>query len=547
MLDAATALREALKNTALVIASVAAFASVIELGLRAINAQPLWPDRNLLLARILVTNVADISEYHPVLGWVMRSGLSFDSSKPQSFTTGEFGIRMNTSTIKPELPRDAILAVGDSFTAGSDVGDADTWPAQLEQMLGEPVINAAVGGWASDQIVLRAEELMPKLMPKTLIVSFLENDILRAEYKVYGGGPKPYFLIDNGKLELANVPVPRTIPSDPREIGIARAIFGYSYAVDWTMSRLGMEAWFRVTPHAKAATDPSEVSCLLIKRLKRETDARGIRLIFLLQWAGNAIAQLTARPFHAAHVLRCAQEADIQIVDTWEPLKSVLAQGEQHLKALSIMHQNDTVFGHMSHAGNHLVADLLAHAVRDRSFMSASKEEAPSADAPRMDILLLDGKASAQEVRASPSSGPTPDGASTATLLDDQSRTYGAFYQDIPIADDDKKHTISIDLKKGTSSRAQIIMKFTGGKELLFQTDIDTDRMAPEGLAGRVTRTHLGDGWYRIELSGANNNSGNATLRVMVIPRQGRPEDVGSIYIANARLNPQPDRSPNSN
>jgi hypothetical protein len=547
MPEISTALRDAFKNIALCFATCIVSLVALELGLRAINAQPLWPDRNLLLERALVTNKFKMSEYHPVLGWVMRPGLSINPSGPHSFTSGELGIRMNGPKIVTEVPRNAILAVGDSFTAGSEVGDAETWPAFLEQMLGEPVLNAAAGGWATDQIVLRAEELIPKLMPKMIIISYLANDILRAEYKVYGGGPKPYFLIDNGNLVLANVPVPRTIEGATKEIGIARSLLGYSYAVDWTMSRLGAETWFRIVPHVKAPTDPNEVSCLLIHRLKRETDARRIRLIFLLQWSGNEISQWRSRPFHATHILECAHDAGIQTVDSWSPLKQVFARGEQKLKELSVMHQNGTLHGHMSGAGNYFIADLLARAVRDPSFTPATTDGSSAIPAPRIDMPLFDDRAIVQNILVSTGPAPPSNGAPAALLLDDRSREYGLIYQDARIADDDKLHTVSVDLKKGTSARTQVIMKFLGGRELIFHTYLDTDRMSPDGATGKVTRKHLGDGWYRIGLSGANNNSGNSTLRVMIIPRQGRPEDVGSIYLANARLDPQPDRSASSN
>ncbi len=68
------------------------------------------------------------------------------------------------------LQKEAILVVGDSFGLGSDVIDAETWPAYLERMVGTQVINAAVGGYALDQIVLRAEDLVPLLRPRMLLV-----------------------------------------------------------------------------------------------------------------------------------------------------------------------------------------------------------------------------------------------------------------------------------------------------------------------------------------------------------------------------------------
>src|SRR6185312_14962905 len=100
------------------------------------------------------------------------------------------GVRMNQAEVRP-LPRSAILAVGDSFTFGAEVEDSQSWPAALERIVGTPVVNGGVGGYGSDQIVLRAEQLMAELQPRTVIVSFLDGDILRAGYSLFHGALKP--------------------------------------------------------------------------------------------------------------------------------------------------------------------------------------------------------------------------------------------------------------------------------------------------------------------------------------------------------------------
>lgn len=530
-------LRAALQNTMIFAGSVLVFFVCLELGLRVVNGQQLWPDRNFILERVIVTNRFKTSDYDPLLGWVMKPGLKLHSKHPHnSHTTGELGIRLNSPNASPQSPRKAILAVGDSFTAGSEVGDIETWPAHLERALGEPVLNGAAGGWATDQIVLRTEDLMTKLLPRTIIVSFLENDIPRAEYSVYGGGPKPYFVIDKDELILKNVPVPRAIEGATNDIGLTRAILGYSYLVDWTMSRLGREEWFRVNPYVKVLTDPNEVSCLLIKRLKQETDAQGARLIFLMQWGGNAIAEWSARPFHATRVIGCARDAGIQVVDPWQELKAVFAQGQEKLKTLYIMHQSDTLYGHMSSAGNQLIAELLAAAVNNKD-LTSTDDAPPGPQSPRVNVPLFDREPQVRYLTTAKTIG-LDEPSSSAILLNDQSFQYGVIYQDLLVADDDSVHTISIDLKRGTSSRSQIVMQFLGGTERIFHVYLNTDRMSPDGSEGHVTRTHLGAGWYRVTLSGANNRSGNTILRVLLYPRHGRPEDVGSLSVANARFNP---------
>jgi hypothetical protein len=354
------------KDALLLLLSVLGILLVLEIALRIVDGLPVWPDRNLLFERMLVTNRWPVNDYHPVVGWVHKPNLSFNAELEQSsFTTGEFGVRMNRAKILP-VPRGAIVAVGNSFTEGAEVGDSGTWPASLERVLGEPVINAGIGGWAADQTILRAEELMSELSPKAIIVSLLHPDVLWTVFRVHGGGPKPYFLVENGKLVPMNIPVPRTIDGAPTDFGLLQGILGYSYLIDWTMSRLGVTSWFELGISAQVPTSAVLVTCGLLERLKRAADDKDVRLALMIQWGGNEIANKEyQRPADMDDVIGCAGAAGIRTVDTWPALKAVFARGDDALKALYVMHPGSYPYGHMSPAGNQFVAELLAKALHD--------------------------------------------------------------------------------------------------------------------------------------------------------------------------------------
>jgi hypothetical protein len=346
--------------------SVLSVLLVLEFGLRVFDGLPAWPDRNLLFDRMLVTNRWPVNDYHPVVGWVHKPNLSFNAELEQSsFTTGEFGVRMNQAKILP-VPRGAIVAVGNSFTEGAEVGDSGTWPASLERVLGEPVINAGIGGWAADQIILRAEELMSELSPKAIVISLLYADVTWTLFRVHGGGPKPYFLVENGKLVPMNIPVPRTIDGAATDFGLLQGILGYSYLIDWTMSRLGVTSWFELGISARVSTSAVLVTCGLLERLKRAAHDKDVRLALMIQWGGNEIANKEyQRPVEMEDIIGCAGAAGIRTVDIWPALKSVFAHGDDALKALYIMHPGSYPYGHMSPAGNLFVAEILAKALRD--------------------------------------------------------------------------------------------------------------------------------------------------------------------------------------
>lgn len=300
--------------------------------------------------------------YDPLLGWRLAEGLR---AKNPFLTSGEHGVRMNSQEVR-SLPRKAILAVGDSFTAGSEVDDQYSWPAQLEAELGIPVNNAGVGAYGVDQIVLRAEALVDVLSPRILVVGTLSQDTLRNTYSVFGGASKPYFRLDNGKAILSGVPVPRSIAGN-KEIGLARAIFGHSYLLYSIMVSIGkLPQWVSPRHHYRQEYDSKvgpDISCALMDRLLEMQVSRGIQIIFLMQYGGGEIVA-GDRPWFAAPVVQCARDKGLQVIDTFEPLKKIFRSDNMAFKRLYVMHENGTVYGHMSAEGNRLMASMIAEQIR---------------------------------------------------------------------------------------------------------------------------------------------------------------------------------------
>jgi hypothetical protein len=351
-------LREPLANLALLLTAVMVGGVLCEAATRLIAGAPLLSGRNLVSDRVSLLKLHTANNYDPVLGWVLADNQQVDANG--SFTTGRYGVRMNGPDIVP-VPEHAVLAVGDSFTAGSEVRNAESWPAQLEAKLGEPVVNAATGGWGTDQIVLRAESLIPIVHPSRIIVSFLVDDIDRAAYRTYSGGNKPFFTIRDGELEAHNVPVP---PFDgrARELGWLRSLLGHSYLAALALQRVGLYEWWFSPPYSRVEVDTTEIACLLLKRLKAQTDAAHIPFYFLLQYQAEHIAAFPDEPTEGRRVLACAGEAGIHTIDTWQPLLAVSRRDRQVLRSLYVIDNGD--FGHMSAAGNGFIAGLLTDAIR---------------------------------------------------------------------------------------------------------------------------------------------------------------------------------------
>ena len=355
-------------NLTLSLVAILSTLIVLEAATRLMEGAPLLSTTDLLAPPPDPLARSSLVRYDALLGWVQA-----DDQRPDpggTFSTGEYGVRMNSRAIAP-VPRHAILAVGDSFTAGSGVSNWETWPAQLEATLGEPVVNAASGGWAADQIVLRAETLIAPLEPREIIVSFLADDILRAAYATYGGGSKPYFTTDGHVLVSHNVPVPRDADRSDSG-GWLRALLGRSHLAVYVIRVSGNYERWTGGGYREIVTNVVDVSCLLLERLKGETDAKRIALHFVMQHGGDSVAGPDDEPVYARRVLACARQTGINTTDTWQPLRAFQRRDPAAFKTLYNMNERPGWYGHMTARGNALIAQIVAGAVEARPTRGAA-------------------------------------------------------------------------------------------------------------------------------------------------------------------------------
>lgn len=159
-----------------------------------------------------------------LLGWSLEPGARGRYRGPQPFPV-EFdsAIEINSLGLRgPELaPRPPeglrVVLLGDSFVAGFEVEQAETFAALLEPLLthrlGRPVavINAAVRGYGTDQSLLWYRERGRALAPDLVVAVFSANDFednvtLHRVRRPFGKGA--FALRPSGALEPVGVPVP---------------------------------------------------------------------------------------------------------------------------------------------------------------------------------------------------------------------------------------------------------------------------------------------------------------------------------------------------
>jgi lysophospholipase L1-like esterase len=252
--------------------------------------------------------------YDPTLGWTPIPGSSGTLlGKPISFT--EDGTREQNRD-RPLLTGPLIVAFGDSMTEGYAVGNDETWPANLERVTGRRVLNAGVRGYGLDQIVLRAERMIPKIKPSTVVLAFIADDISRTALSVRGAKGKPYFVPEGEGLALRNVPV--QVAGRSSLMMVARGILGYSHLFDRIVNGLGVQQ-FWYGREVGTGVDPFIVSCRLMERfsalVKRE---RANALVVALPEQPVFFDVKGAAGQHEAltEVLGCAAKAGLPTLDT---------------------------------------------------------------------------------------------------------------------------------------------------------------------------------------------------------------------------------------
>ncbi len=290
--------------------------------------------------------------HDPLLGYVPRPGFaSADNRWGAMVSIDADGLRTNGPGPRPAGAR-GVLAVGDSFTFGDQVADADTWPARLEGLLQRPVWNGGVFGYSFAQVVLRAEQLLARLPLDTLVVSLIPDDIKRCEMSKRFT-EVPWYDVVDGAIVLRNVPVPDTADS-ALDRQYVRRLLGHSALLD-TIFWNAVPTWWvgdqrEVYVHARGTG--LAIAAQLLDRLASACRQREVRLLLVLQDVAEPADWSRA---DGQALLAHARATGVPCLD--------LVQAFDGLAAQDPSLRQRYFAGHMTAAGNAWVAEQVAKAL----------------------------------------------------------------------------------------------------------------------------------------------------------------------------------------
>ncbi|MEX2209238.1 MAG: SGNH/GDSL hydrolase family protein [Myxococcota bacterium] len=302
--------------------------------------------------------------YDPELGWASQpSRVARDVFGPGlHVTTNARGFR-NAAELANDVPAGKlrVVALGDSFTLGYDVGDGDSWPAWLEKLCpGLEVPNMGQSGYGIDQSYLWYRRDAADLEHQLLVLAFIDDDLRRVLTDSMAGYGKPVLELRDGQLVATHVPVPRAPYLWPA-LTQNLSLFEKLRVVELPRAIAAHFAGDASEPPAEGTDgDAEQLDVAILRSLRASAEARGalLVLVHLPHLVTGNPAELAELPkFGAAVVARLAAEG-VPFADLREELS------REPDPARRALFQPDTALhgpgGHYSAQGNRFMAAAIA-------------------------------------------------------------------------------------------------------------------------------------------------------------------------------------------
>ena len=294
-----------------------------------------------------------ILQYHPIFGqWHVPKLRAYVPHERGYFIvkTNREGMRSSVDyDLQNRGGRFRILLFGDSYTAGDGVHNEERYSDLLERMWeGIEVLNFGINSGGIDQQVLILEHLGSRFESDLVLFCPLVENIRRNSLRYWHGidrttgqsvlVPKPYFTLEEGRLELHHVPVPKKRPflaDAPKELQELfhfreREISMGDIMSEWlTPLRNTFRAWTRYQPYPQYDS-PENSEWLLTKALlERVIQMAGSRTVALAPLPNYYYIEGISKPTYLDRFREFTQDhPEVYLVDLL-PYFKTLTPGER--------------------------------------------------------------------------------------------------------------------------------------------------------------------------------------------------------------------------
>ena len=301
--------------------------------------------------------------YDPELGWASeKSHVAEDVFGPgRNVSTNARGFR-NSSEFAVEVPpgMTRVVALGDSFTLGFEVGDADSWPAWLEKICPRlEVPNMGQSGYGIDQSYLWYQRDGRAIDHQVLVLAFIDDDLSRVRADNMLGYGKPVLELLDGNLVAKNVPVPRApylLPVLTQNLSLLEQL----RVVELPRALIAHFSPERAKAQALTEPEAERVDEAIFRALQRETVERGSRLLLvhLPHLAEGRPSQLAALPAFGASALKRVSADGVAFADLLDEMNRVPDPERRELFQARTLSNGPGA--HYSSKGNRFIAAAIA-------------------------------------------------------------------------------------------------------------------------------------------------------------------------------------------
>lgn len=259
------------------------------------------------------------------------------------------------------MPAENVLrfvAIGDSFTYGTDVKTNESYPAQLERRIqGAEVINMGVPGYGVDQATLKYLEHGRQLNPHIVILGIFPEDYERTSLPFFAYA-KPYFRKGaDGNYHLLNHPVPAPAAELQR---IRAELDGRSLSFS-LLRNLGLRISSRFVTGESELKKTDGIIRHVLHMLSQDLESSDTQLLIVqippaseFNGTSSGWTRTTAR-----HLLSVYRNLGLDFIDLATAFRTQAADSNIHRRYY--VQREDGSRGHLSPTGNAATASIIAN------------------------------------------------------------------------------------------------------------------------------------------------------------------------------------------